>query len=383
MQAFLRLLSLPDSSAATALRLGLQSLLTSLQEAARQVPTDPGAADCQGVIEELNALLQPQSGAQEGVRRLKRLREEIEGSRQLQDRLGPVRLGSAEDGALWGEVQRLFLRLSPSEAQHWSRRALQLAQQDGAAAGSSTPVRLFDESEGEVYSGLEGQIEARGLTLSPTAPLHPLLGETESAVASCQLSVASEGPSELTTDNRQLTTAAAGDVSFCLYFLEVDASLHHCLESLRPPGIHRLRDGYREAYTRELLGRFHRLRQTEDNPVEFLRSAIAVDEAIQSLLYLPLADRLSWQQQRRQRARMRLEQAAERARQAGHKVHLRWLTGSYRQVKRFSQNDWGLEFGDLGDGKTAAPPGEVLACLRVYAEIDGQAFPGRVIYRDA
>ena len=50
----------------------------------------------------------------------------------------------------------------------------------------------------------------------------------------------------------------------------------------------------------------------------------------------------------------------------------------------------------LASPATAAPPqvhasawlvqdartGEVLACLRVYAEIDGQAFPGRVIYRD-
>jgi hypothetical protein len=366
VQSFLRVLARKDSPVAGALRLGLHGLRATLSEALRRSPSDAAAAECQGLLEELAGLLhdagrRPRAPAAdekcppaEQARQLAPLREEIERSPELRDRLGGFRLYSTTDADLWGEAQRLFLRLAPAEAQRWSRRALEAAAQAGAQCVTRPGPCLRDAVEEEVYPGLGGGIAAAGLVLSPTAPLHPLVGE---------------GPWEEDAGHW------AADVSFCLSFLDLDASLHHALEAVRPLGIHLLVGANREGYTRELLARLHQVRQAGDDPLPGLHARIALDEAVHSLVHLPPAERLSWWQQHRQRVRQRLlDLAAERARRAGHRVHVRWLTGPYRQVNRFSRNDWGLEAGGA--------PGEVLACLRVYAEVDGRAFPGRVIYRD-
>ncbi len=365
MQPFIRLLALKDSPVAGALRLGLHGLRATLSEALRRSPTDAGAAECRGLLEDLSGLLHdpgrrsraPTEGEEsppaEHGRQLAPLREEIEGSPELRERLGRFRLYSASDADLWGEVQRLFLRLGPAEAERWSRRALEIAEEAGARLVSRPGPSLRDETEEEVYPGLGGAVSAAGLVLSPAASLHPLV---------------SAGPWE--------GDAArwAADVSFCLGIMDLDASLHHALESVRPLGVHPLLGANREGYTRELLARLHLVRQAGDDPLAGLHARIALDEAVHSLIHVPPAERLSWWAQHRQRVRQRLDQAAERARRAGHRVHVRWLTGPYRQVNRFSRNDWGLEAGGA--------LGEVLACLRVYAEVDGRAFAGRVIYRD-
>jgi hypothetical protein len=267
--------------------------------------------------------------------------------------LGPFRLFGDSDADLWGEMHRLFLRLGPAEAQQWSRRALEAAAQAGARPVTRSLPSLRDETEEEVYPGLDGSVAAPGLVLSPAAPLHALVGE-------------GPWPGEV--------ARWAADVSFCLHWMDLDPSLHHALEAVRPLGVHLLTGANREAYTAELLGRLHQVRRAGDDPVAGLHARIALDEAVHSLIHLPPAERVSWWQQHQQRSRQRLDLVAERTRRAGHRVHVRWLTGPYRQVNRFSRNDWGLEAGGgLGD---------VLACLRVYAEVDGRAFPGRVIYRD-
>jgi hypothetical protein len=349
VEALSRLLSVEASPVADVLRHGLRGLSASVGEALRQAPADPGASAGQAVLEELAELLRepPRTGAL-----LAALRAEVEGSARLQERLGPFRPQAATDAELWNEVQRLLLRLAPPDAQQWSARAAELACEAGARPASWVAHCLLDESSEVVYPGLTGSVEAPGLVLSPRATLHPALG----------------GP--FTGD----AALFAPDVSFCLYFAEWDGTLHHALEAVRPLGAHALTGAQRERYARELLRRFQQVRKAEGSSLAALHAWIALDEAIHSLVHRPPAERLSWWQQRQQRARQRLDVAAERARRDGHRVHVRWLTGAYRQVKAFSRNDWGLESGgNLGD---------VLACLRVYAEIDGQAYPGRVIYRD-
>jgi hypothetical protein len=365
VQAFIRLLALKDSPVSGALRLGLHGLRATLSEALRRSPGDPGAAECRGLLEDLAGLLhdagrrpralsaEGEGGRAECGGQLAPLREEIESSPQLRERLGSFRLFSQSDADLWGETQRLFLRLAPAEVRQWSRRAQEAAAQAGARLVSRPTPALRDEADEEVYPALDGDIAAAGLVLSSAAPLHPRLGD---------------GPWEGEAGRW------AADVSFCLHFLELDASLHHALEAVRPLGVHPLVGANREAYTAELLARLDQVRQAGDDPLAGLHARIALDEAVHSLVHVPPAERLSWWQQHQQRSRQRLDLSAERARRAGHRVHVRWLAGPYRQVNRFSRNDWGLEAG--------GGLGEVLACLRVYAEVDGRAFPGRVIYRD-
>jgi hypothetical protein len=382
VQAFIRLLALRDSPLAAALRVGLKGLHATLSETLQKAPTDQGASACRSLLEELAVLLHestrspcavdplqrdstvkkeekrqtpsPEPSLREplsSLRYLSGLREDVEGSPQLQERLGPFRLRSRSDADLWGEIQRLFLRLSPAEARSWLRRVG--AVLPGGGLREAPPTKsLCDEADEEIYAGLTGSVEATGLQLSTGAPLHPLLGN---------------GPWE--GDAARI----APHVSFCLHFVDLDPSLHHALEILRPLGVHALTGEQKEGYVRELLSRFHELRKA-GRPLDALHAWIRLDEAIQSLIHLPPAKPMSWWHQHQQRARQRLQVVAERARQEGHRVHIRWLTGLYRQVKGFSKNDWGLEFG--------GNLGEVLACLRVYAEIDGQAYPGRVVYRD-
>jgi hypothetical protein len=168
VQSFLRVLALKDSPVAGALRLGLHGLRATLSEALRRSPSDAGAAECQGLLEELAALLhdaarrprapaaEEESRPAEQARQLASLREEIERSPELRERLGGFRLYSASDADLWGEVQRLFLRLAAAEARCWSRRALELAAQAGAQGVTRPGPCLRDAVEEEVYPGLGG-----------------------------------------------------------------------------------------------------------------------------------------------------------------------------------------------------------------------------------
>lgn len=366
MEALFRLLSLRDSPVTEAVRQGLRGLSRQLWESLQQTPYDPGAAAGKDLLDELAGLLQEEQPAEPAAERvpdcevrwgrgvaLSRLRREIEGSRHLQERLGAIDLQGAGDRELWGEIQRLFLRLNPAEAQRWSQRAAGLARQAGAVAQTQDVQCLCDDVEEGVYPGLAGAVSAPGLQLSASAPVHRLL--------------AAEGG---TPDWAGLTAG----ISFFLCYMESDPALHHALESVRPHGVHRLVGGQRDGFVKELILRYQRVKVDTADPVAALRAWIALDEAIHSLTHVPAAASLSWWRQHQQRMRQRLDAAADKARRAGHRVHLRWLAGNYRQVRNYTANDWGMESG--------GSPGEVVACLRVYAEIDGQAFPGRVIYRE-
>jgi len=60
MQHLSKLLEIEDSQLAWVLRLGLHGLRIQLQEALKEVTTDPGKSSCQELVRELDQLLQPQ-----------------------------------------------------------------------------------------------------------------------------------------------------------------------------------------------------------------------------------------------------------------------------------------------------------------------------------
>jgi hypothetical protein len=67
-----------------------------------------------------------------------------------------------------------------------------------------------------------------------------------------------------------------------------------------------------------------------------------------------------------------LFQARDRAVQAGCAVHLQLLGGSFAAINRLAPDSLQVDFGE---------PGEVSACLRAWARIDGEQSSGRVLYR--
>ncbi|MCL1468616.1 hypothetical protein [Argonema galeatum] len=54
-------------------------------------------------------------------------------------------------------------------------------------------------------------------------------------------------------------------------------------------------------------------------------------------------------------------------------MQIRPLWGYYADMRSWSKDDLELDIG--------SKPGEVLACLRVYAKINEEVLPGRVLFR--
>ncbi|NET29573.1 MAG: hypothetical protein F6K01_30885, partial [Okeania sp. SIO1I7] len=107
--------------------------------------------------------------------------------------------------------------------------------------------------------------------------------------------------------------------------------------------------------------------------LEMLRARLDLDEAIHSLVYVPPVERYSWWGQLQKKCRDTLAVISTRAKKAGHQVKIRPLWGSYADILSRSKDDLELDSGGT--------PGEVLACLRVYAKIQEEVLPGRVLFR--
>jgi hypothetical protein len=90
-------------------------------------------------------------------------------------------------------------------------------------------------------------------------------------------------------------------------------------------------------------------------------------------VYLPTSDRYSWWGKLQLEARRTLDPAIERARKAGYQVQIRPLWGTYADIFNWSKDDLQLDIGGVR--------GEVSACLRVYAKINDEVLPGRVLFR--
>jgi hypothetical protein len=259
----------------------------------------------------------------------------------------PPREGS--DDEIWNDVQRLLLRVAPELAQEWRPRCLALAGQAGARPADSPGAVLPLDSEELLYPGLTGVVQASGLRSAAAAPLDVRVAEPP---------------------DRELLPFA-GTVSACLWFIEQDPHLHHCLQSVFRFGVPPLTGEQRQRYVAELLRRWERLLSSAQ-PRDRLKAHLELDEAIQSLVYQPPAHGRSWWGRLQGRARDLLLQARDRASRAGCQVHLQLLGGSFADVNRLAPDSLQVDYG---------VPGEVAACLRVWARIDGEELKGRVLYR--
>jgi hypothetical protein len=386
-----RLLARPGSRLAELTRYGLAGLRASLELALKESPGDPAADETLQLLDELTRLLgggpavalpaaaplaipvsdaapaaepllplQPEPRAHPtagGPPLLTPLRQAFESAEVLRGHLGPVRCQGATDAEIWGEVQLLLLRLPGSLAVTWRQQAARLAQEAGARLDHSpTNADLVPWSrDEEVYPGLLGSVQARGLRLERTAPLPASLG--------------SYGLTEAT---RPLAAA----VALVVYFIDHDPNLNHALKAVQAFGVNSLRDPeQRDRYVAEMLRRFERVVERDAGPAaEALWARIDLDEALASLVFLPPVNReTSWWGKLQQEVRRSLDWVVERARQAGIRVHLQTLWGAYAKICDRSSADLEIDSG--------SPPGEVVASLRVFAQIDQDAQPGRVLHR--
>ncbi|PMB28066.1 hypothetical protein [Fischerella thermalis] len=379
MQHLSKLLEIKDSQLAWVLRLGLHGLRTQLQEALKEVTTDPGKSSCQELVRELDQLLQPQKSEVitpptphtpptweevfepihlelSGEQKLKHIADALLADQELLQYVGAYQFHSNNDVDLWNEIQRLLLRVPEKLAHTWRECILAEASQLGALE-DKLAVQQFGFSRNEhIYSGLQGSVYATGLCLSDQVGFDPRL--------------------QVETRGGELDLLA-GIVSVCLKFIDIDTCLHHALKSVDRFGVRSLNsESEKSKYVTALLDRFQRVLTTTDaDPAIALRARLDLDEAIHSLVYLPPCDRFSWWGKLQQEARRTLDSVVEKARDAGYQVQIRPLWGTYADIYTWSKDDLQLNIGGV--------PGEVSACLRVCAKINDEVIPGRVLFRSS
>ncbi|MEM7716152.1 MAG: hypothetical protein AAF349_21690 [Cyanobacteria bacterium P01_A01_bin.68] len=373
-----KLLDTKDSKLAWLLRLKLLGLQTELQEALKTEVSDPGSNACRELLQELDVILNSHNGSNnteedslwedvfEPVKnqllpqppkeiQLKPIAENILQHKELSPYIGEYNFYNNDDAQLWNEMQRLILRIPQTQANKLrsqiSSQLITLSTTEDTASLQQLP---FSTSE-HIYSGLKGNIQASGLCFSNTIDFDERLQTQRSGT---ELDI------------------LAGVVSTCLKFIEVDPHLHHALRSVDRFGVRSLRLADKSKYIAALIERFKKVKVTfNTNNLMALRARLDLDEAIHSLTYLPCVDRFSWWGKLQQEARRTLDTAAQQARQAGINVQIRPLWGTYADIYPFSKDDLQIETGGI--------PGEVSACLRVYAKINDEILPGRVLFRSS
>jgi hypothetical protein len=366
------LLARPSSRASQALRWGLLGLRASLQAVLQEVPDDPGGEDLRGLLAELTPLLDGPgtfsspaellpAASQEGSAgaagpRLLPLARAVVADPRLRDWLQNRGLREDRDEEIWNDIQHLLLRVPPGLAEEWRRCCLSHAEKAGAQPDETQAVVLSLERDERIYPGLTGAVEARGLRSEAGAPLDARV---------------TPPPDE---DLRVL----AGVISAWLWFIDQDTQLHHCLAGVFRFGLAALVGEQRERYVAELLRRWDRVRVEAQHPdsrqswKDRLKAHLDLDEALHSLVHQPPADPRSWWGQLCSEARDTLLRERDRAVQAGCPVHIQLLGGSFADINRLAPDSLQVDFG---------VPGEVAACLRVWARIDGEELKGRVLYR--
>ncbi|BAZ10539.1 hypothetical protein NIES4071_23620 [Calothrix sp. NIES-4071] len=384
MENFTKLLKTENSELSRLLQFSLYGIEAALKQALTKYPNDPGADLCQAALQELNTLLQPASEIisvdnsdladilqiapdpiQNRELKLGRLQNEFNSDKQLALYLGDTQLQSQTDYDLWNEIHRKLLRVPEDLAVSWRQRALVIAKEVGAQEDTSNCLSLPFNKHENIYPGLKGSITVQGLCFSNVAQNHPQIDQ-------------------LNLNNYQVNFQEdiyflANLVSSCIKFIDIEPDLHHALKNIFSFDIMNLysKPEHRCQYTDALIESFWRMLKAEESAdsLSALRHWIDLDEAIHSLVFVPPADRFSWWGKLQQETRRLLKKVVQRAVSEGHNIRIRQLSGLYADVCAYSKDDLRLEIG--------GNPGEVLSCLRVYAKINEQEFPGRVLFRSS
>jgi hypothetical protein len=370
-----RLLGRADSRAAQGLRWGLHGLRASLRAALDDADDDPGGADLRALLGELDSLvgrsaappgaLLPLDGLRErpaaggaaptaGSPRLLPLARAVAADPRLQPEPGPSPVRQTDDDEIWNDVHRLLLRVPPGVADEWRRRCREEAERAGGREDETAAAVVPLGREELLYPGLTGVVRATGLRAG--AALDP------------RVSPPADGD----------LTPLAGIGSACLWFIENDRRLCHCLPSVFRFGVTTMTGVQRERYAAELLRSWERLRAGPPGPQaragwkDWLKACLDFDEAAHSLVHDPPAAPDSWWGRLQGGAREVLFRMRDRAVRAGCPVHLQVLGGTFADVSRLAPDSPQVDRG---------VPGEVSACLRVWARVDGEELKGRALFR--
>lgn len=352
-----------NSNLSNTLKFSLHGLRASLVAAKNQFPDDQSISLCNELIAELEEILNltnieadPPVPSSDNFM-LKSLKDYVTQNQDLKIYLGDKFLVQSEtDEDLWQEIQLFLLRIPEKMADHLKQEILKQIP-DGVRVWTPSKLNIPYCKDQQILPGLAKGIKAKGLYFSTQTDLD----------------------SRLNPQNQELPEDIAylgKIVSACLKLIELDSSnLYHAFQRVFSFDLISLsQQEQREKYVKALIQSFHRVIEPSQDMVSNLNNYIALDEAIHSLVYNPLADQDSWWGNLQRESRNQLKLFFKQAKKEGHNVLMRSLSGSYREVLQDTNknNDIPLPQGGV--------PGEVLTCLRVYSRIEGKEFPGRVIY---
>lgn len=353
-----------NSNLSNTLKFGLHGLCASLVAAKNQFPDDLSISLCNELIAELEEILNltnievAQLVLSSNNFMLKSIKDYVTGNQDLKIYFGDKFLVKSEaDEDLWQEIQLFLLRIPKQIATQLKDEILKQIP-DGVKLWPQSKLNIPYCKDEQVFPGLARGIKTNGLYFSTQIDLD----------------------SRLNPQNEDLTEDIAylgKIVSACLKLIELDSSnLYHALERVYQFGLMSLsKQEEREKYVRALIESFHRVIKPSQDIVSNLNNYIALDEAIHSLVYNPLATEDSWWGNLQGESRNQLKQFFKQAQIKDHDVLMRSLFGPYRDVLKDTNKNNDISFQQGGT------PGKVLTCLRVYSRIEGKEFPGRVIYR--
>ena len=382
-EAWKRLLERPDALGAVA-RSSLWGLTAQLRRAAEDRPEeDDGHRDCLAVVEALGDLAAtdavgeaaPHGEVPARGRGLVVLAGEFLADPDVARALARPAwdIGDAPDSRLWSLILTGLLRVDVEAASRWRVRALEAVQGAGFATGPPTlvvPMMPGPPADDEGVLGPDltrpgrgdaGEPIATGIQFDARGPFDPRFTP----------------PASSDPDLALLARVAAAYASLS----GVDDQLWHA--PARSSVLRALSGEERAVYLNRLADGFHAVCAAESrfaatpNPrsaENLLALWIDLDEAFHSLVPLPACARTSWWSRTQDAARGALLRAFDRIRSGGVDLDLayRVLKGSYEGVGPQSARDVRLP----GCG----PPGQIVACLRVYVEISGGPRPGRVVF---
>lgn len=365
MEAARHLLHTHASTLALLLRYQLVGLRTSLAKALAEHPDDAGVAHCRGLLAELDGLLDSCSERGAGIAMPT---AELPGPVHQPDALADVLVELARRPAapawlgglgpeistvqLWRRLYLASLRLPPVHAQEWRTVLADAVAELGLKTDDCWRTIPAVGDDTVLIPPVAGQ---PGWRTSAHAPVAADIAER------LQIDPADSSGSDRWT----LATLATSVVGLA----EVDDDLWLGLESVLYRGLGHLDDSTRPMYRRDLLDRLSAYANEAPESMASFGALLLVDEALNSIVHRPVAAPGSWWARLGERSRS----VVFRAQQRHSAVSVQLLARQYREVKTMTDgND--VRVDDAGG------TGNVLACLRLWARVEGRELPGRVMY---
>jgi hypothetical protein len=374
----------PESELGRVARIQVEGLRATLQALLDVHPGDPGAAACEGALAELAELAAPPgpqpaimpgpqgrpdaAGSERAEHQLAVLAADLAASTEARDYLGSAAPSSdATTAALWRWYHLVLLRMPIARAGEWRLRAaeLDIARHDKASCEAADPdwqdLPLLPHQEEAVLLPPLTAAGVTGVRLSK-------------AGTPADWAAKAAGLDRLERIAHPLTEQAAVMGTWISRLAEVDDQLNHAVESLAVRDLRPLRSPReRQSYIDELARRLARAADQSAASGDQLRAAVALDEALRSVIHMPpAADKSWWAMIGRTSERLVLA-LYQRLRSQGNDVSVEVPGVMYSDARRQTSNDIALGVG--------GEVGQVLAGLRLWARIEGKEYRGRVVYR--